>query len=322
MSVGTGHGGHGRIGDNERVNPSPPRAIFAGLATLDIVQLVERLPHPDEKVAALDFLVAAGGPAANAAVAFAHCGGKALLVTALPAHAMTSLIVADLEAHGVEASVAASYEGAPITASILVTRATGERAVVSPTGNATNANPAPTALPDLEGSGANDLGAVMLDGYFRAIGLPFARAAREHGIPVILDAGSHKHYTDEVVSAVDVAIVSHDFAPPGTEGNPDAVFAYLRGLGVTHAAITQGGGEILFVTPSAAGSVPVGRVAVVDTLGAGDFFHGALTYRIASLGLDEGRFADDLAYAARVAGASLGSFGTRAWLAGSPATGG
>jgi sugar/nucleoside kinase (ribokinase family) len=284
--------------------------VFAGLATLDIVQLVERLPHPDEKVAALDFLVAAGGPAANAAVAFAHCGGDALLVTALPAHAMTALIVSDLSGHRVDVSVAAAYEGAPITASILVTQATGERAVVSPTGTATTSNPVPTALPDLKG-----IGAVMLDGYFRAIGLPLARAARERGIPVILDAGSHKHYTDEVVAAVDVAVVSHDFVPPRSDGNTDAVFAYLRGLGVTHAAITRGESEILFVTPSGAGSVPVGRVDVVDTLGAGDFFHGALVYRIASLGLDDARFADDLAYAARVAGESLGSFGTRAWLA-------
>jgi sugar/nucleoside kinase (ribokinase family) len=54
----------------------------------------------------------------------------------------------------------------------------------------------------------------------------------------------------------------------------------------------------------------------VDTLGAGDFFHGALAFRIASMGLDDARFADDLAYAARVAGESLASFGTRAWLAG------
>jgi sugar/nucleoside kinase (ribokinase family) len=156
----------------------------------------------------------------------------------------------------------------------------------------------------------------MLDGYFRAIGLPLARSARERGIPVILDAGSHKHYTDEVVAAVDVAVVSHDFVPPCTDGRSDAVFAYLRGRGVTHAAITRGEHEILFVTPSGGGSVPVGRIDVVDTLGAGDFFHGALAYRIASMGLDDARFADDLAYAARVAGESLGFFGSRAWLAG------
>lgn len=289
-----------------------PLAIFAGLATLDIVHLVERLPLPNEKVTALDFLVAAGGPAANAAVAFAHCGGRPSLVTALPEHAMSALIRSDLAAHGVDVSVAAAYDGSPITASILVTRSSGERAVVSPSGAGTAGNPLPSlplSQPTLDG-----VGAVMLDGYFRAVSLPLAREARLRGIPVILDGGSHKAHTDEVVRACDVAVVSDDFAPPGTGGEASAVFGYLASMGVTHAAITRGERDILFVTPTGTGSVPVPAVRTADTLGAGDFFHGALVWRLAALGLDDARFADDLAFASRVAGSSLGSFGTRAWL--------
>lgn len=291
-------------------------AIFAGLATLDIVQLVERLPMPNEKVVALDFHVAAGGPATNAAVAFAHCGGHASLITALPEHPLATVVESDLAAQGVAVSASASYAGPPVTASILVTRSTGDRAVVSPSGAATAGNPLPSLpLPSLGG-----VGAVMIDGYFRAISVPLARAARERGIPVVLDGGSHRSYTDEVLAVVDVAVVSEDFAPPGTDGAPDAVFAYLRERGVTHAAITRGEREILYVAPSGAGRVQVTPVAVVDTLGAGDFFHGALTFRLASLGLDDARFGADLAYAAEVAGRSLGSFGTRRWLGGlSPA---
>ena len=101
---------------------SPPRALFAGLATYDVIQLVERVPRSNEKIAALDFLAAAGGPAASAAIAFAHCGGLAALSTALPAHELSALIVADLVAHGVAILPAGTYDGQPITASILVTR--------------------------------------------------------------------------------------------------------------------------------------------------------------------------------------------------------
>lgn len=288
-----------------------PRALFAGLATLDIVQLVERLPLPNEKIASLDFLAAAGGPAANAAVAFAHCGGAASLATALPAHPISALIVADLAAHGVEVLTAGSYEGQPITASILVTRSTGERAVVSPTRGASDATIAPPSAwpPPLDG-----VGAVLIDGYFGAVSLPITRAARALGIPVILDGGSFKAHTDAAVAVVNVAIVSDDFDPPGARREPSAVFEYLRSRGVTHAAITRGGADILFVTPTTEGAVQVTPVPVVDTLGAGDFFHGALAYRIAGLGLDDARFAADLAFASRVAGSSLDSFGTRAWL--------
>ena len=124
--------------------PGTPRVVCAGLATYDVIQLVERLPSPDEKVAALSFVTAAGGPAANAAVACAYLaardavGSRPTLVTALPQHPLSSLIADDLLGCGVDVAVVATYEGAPITASIMVTRGTGERAVVSPTSSATD----------------------------------------------------------------------------------------------------------------------------------------------------------------------------------------
>src|SRR5690625_5828251 len=60
-----------------------PRGVFAGLATLDVIHRVDASPGPDEKVTALSQFVAAGGPAANAAVTFAALGGHAVLLTAL-----------------------------------------------------------------------------------------------------------------------------------------------------------------------------------------------------------------------------------------------
>lgn len=285
--------------------------MFAGLSTLDVVQLVDRLPAPNEKVAALDFCVAAGGPATNAAVAFAECGGSAQLATALPDHFLSQALEKDLAEHGVDLTVCATYDGPPVTASILVTRASGERAVVSPSGAATHTDPSPTSLPSLDGAGA-----VLIDGYFRSIGLALAARAHERGIPVVLDAGSHKFYTDDVVRACDIAVVSADFTPPGTDGSPDAVFGYLAALGASRAVITRGAGEIAYRTPAGDGVVAVEPVPVADTLGAGDFFHGALVWRLASLGIDDARLPDDLAFASAVAGRSLGTFGTRAWLKG------
>ena len=86
--------------------PAPARVIFAGLATYDVIQRVQRLPLPDEKVAALSFLTAAGGPAANAAVACAHLGARPTLVTALPLHPISSLIADDLLGCGVVVELA------------------------------------------------------------------------------------------------------------------------------------------------------------------------------------------------------------------------
>ena len=154
------------------------------------------------------------------------------------------------------------------------------------------------------------MGALLIDGYFRSLSLPVARAARERGIPVILDAGSVKPYTAEVLAEVDIAVVSEPFARDG--------MGLLSDGGVERVIVTQGGGPVRWRTPSGEGEVAVEPVPVVDSLGAGDFFHGAFAWRIATLGVDDARIPQDIAFAASVAGRSLGSFGTRHWLSQRP----
>lgn len=44
-----------------------PVGLFCGLAVVDVIQLVQAPPGPDDKIIALDQLIAAGGPATNAA---------------------------------------------------------------------------------------------------------------------------------------------------------------------------------------------------------------------------------------------------------------
>jgi len=79
-----------------------PLGVFVGLATLDIVHRVGRRPEVNEKVTALRQDVAAGGPAAGAAVVFAALGGRARLVTALGTDPIARMIRAELTSRGVE----------------------------------------------------------------------------------------------------------------------------------------------------------------------------------------------------------------------------
>ncbi|MEU4221409.1 PfkB family carbohydrate kinase, partial [Actinoplanes sp. NPDC026623] len=75
--------------------------VCVGLATVDLVQRVERMPGVDEKAEALAADVAAGGPATNAAVTAAALGATVTLVTAVGAHPLGGLIRADLAARSV-----------------------------------------------------------------------------------------------------------------------------------------------------------------------------------------------------------------------------
>ncbi len=284
------------------------RVLFVGLATLDVIQLVEQLPHANQKVVALDSAVAAGGPAANAAVAAAHLGAQVTLVTALAHGAITDIIRADLDACSV-AIHAVGTDAAPVVASILVSRGTGDRAIISPTSSASGH--AAVRLSDADVDALLDgIGAVQLDGYYPALALPIAAAARDRGIPVVVDLGSFKPHSPDVVRASTVAVVSSDFAPPGVARDSHAVLEYLRAHGAEGVAITLGADGVALP----GGTLAAKPMLVVDTCGAGDFFHGALTYRIASLGWQSARFPSDLEFAAEVAGRSISFFGTRGWL--------
>ena len=76
--------------------------LFVGLATADVVQVVHRLPARNEKTVARESWLAAGGPAAVAAITFAALGGRARLWTALGSAPAARLVVADLAAADVE----------------------------------------------------------------------------------------------------------------------------------------------------------------------------------------------------------------------------
>nr|BFE71812.1 hypothetical protein GCM10020092_051130 [Actinoplanes digitatis] len=151
------------------------RVVCVGLATVDLVQRVERLPGVDEKAEALSADVAAGGPATNAAVTAAALGASVTLVTAVGAHPLGALIRADVAACGVSLLDAAPRATAPPPVSaVTVVRATGQRTIVSRNARGADVT-APPGLADV--LGAADI--VLVDGHHPAL----ARAAAACGRP-------------------------------------------------------------------------------------------------------------------------------------------
>lgn len=128
---------------------------------------------------------------------------------------------------------------------------------------------------------------------------------------MVLDGGSWKAGTEELLLSVDFAVCSADFRPPGC-ADVAQTLAYLGARGIRNMAITQGGGPIRFVADGESGEIAVRKVRAVDTMGAGDIFHGALCHALVS-GV---AFSRALEYAAGIATASCELFGPRAWMNG------
>jgi sugar/nucleoside kinase (ribokinase family) len=326
--------------------------LACGVAVLDVQQTIDRLPGPDEKMVADGLVVASGGPAANAAVTAAALGAGAQLLTRIGGSPLGTLISADLAEHGVDVVDRAGPQEQAVVSTVLVTRATGQRAVISvsparrpPFPAARDPDgPAPAATRDPDGpTPASDrdpdgpapatgrhpepaqaaalvagVDAVLVDGHHLDLALPVAAAARAAGIPVLLDGGSWKPGLEDLLALVDIAVISAALQVPATlrARDPhmrDDVLAQVSALGPAVVARSRGPLPIEVLTRSGRTQVPVPSVAVVDTLGAGDVLHGALLALLAARGSDD--ILGGLAWAARVAADSCTAPGARGWLA-------
>lgn len=280
-----------------------PTGLFVGLSTLDVIQVVDGLPAANQKVTAMHSWLAAGGPAAVAAIAFAALGGHARLLTVLGAGAAAEVVRSDLTAAGVDVSDAAP-SGFELAASVaLVDSRTGERAVVSGSGHRPS-----SLVTEAWGDVAADV--VLVDGHHPELAVLAARAAAKTGTPVVMDAGSYKPVFDDLWNSTTDVICSADYVDPAGMKPRD-----LLARGPRLVAVSHGGEPLRWWTERAAGELPVPRADAVDTLSAGDVLHGAYCF---ALGAGSNR-TDALSFATRAASTKVGHLGPFAWR---PAVGG
>ena len=279
--------------------------VFIGLTTLDILYLVDVFPGTNVKIKtnAPDIMV--GGPATNAAVMFAHLNGNAELYSAIGKNSFRNFILDDLTHHKVTINdVVARQPVSPIIATVVTSKEKGDRNIF--THNPPKIDICSASLDQFENMEASF---IFIDGFYPEIALPAVKAAKIKNIPIIADCGSWKPQYEDLLPFVDYAICSNDFHPPGTI-NSSEVFEFLASKNIQNAAITRGGDSILSCSDKVINEIDVDQVNVVDTLGAGDFFHGAFCYYL--LKLNDFNLA--LKAASKIAGISCGHYGTRTWL--------
>lgn len=293
-----------------RAAPARPRGLFVGLCTLDIVHRLDRLPGPDDKVTALGQDITAGGPAAGAALAFAALGGAATLVTAIGRHPLGEVVRVDLAAGGVDVVDASDSDAAPAVSTARVHARTGQRSVSSIDAANTDIE-APTGLAAL--AGAADV--VLYDGHHARIGAAVARWAAATDVPLVLDAGRWRPVFAAVLPVADFVVASGAFTVEGRR--PTA--RDLLSTRTAAAAVTHGDQPIEWATVLDAGALQVDAVAGGNTLGAGDAFHGAVSFAVGVLGRSVAlqRWRDVLEFAADVADVAavrVSSTDPRGWL--------
>ena len=282
------------------------RILCTGIAVLDEVFRVEEFPPPDGKAQASEFLAVGGGCAANASVAIARLGGAASFAGPLGGPAgqepISDRILAGLLAEGVDCAGCVRLDGATSGLSAIFVNARGERTIATYRDRRLNA-----VTPRDAGALATGADAVLADNRFPTFSLPICVAALRRGVPVVLDADLPAAPGDPLFAACSHIVFSSE-GLRATMRMQD-LGAALRKFGeATNAfiAVTNGADPVLWRDfDDQIREQPVFRITAVDTLGAGDVFHGAFT-----LGLLEGReTVDALRFAAAAAGVKCTRFG-------------
>jgi sugar/nucleoside kinase (ribokinase family) len=284
----------------------PFNGLFIGLTTIDIQFFVEKFPQSNKKVKTEPPKMLVGGPATNAAVAFAHLNKGAHLVSAVGRNPFSSFIQKDFNSAQIHfTDLTATQKTNPILASVITSKQNGDRNIFTH-----YPEPIQPEISPVELFNTLDPEILLLDGFYPEFAVDCARFANERQVPVVLDCGSWKSQYQELLQYVNFAICSADFYPPGCS-NTDDVFNFLKSIRVIRAAISRGGQSLLFQDEKGGGEVPVEAVNTIDTLGAGDFLHGAFCYYYLQLNFN---FEKALEQAAKLATFTCNFEGTRTWI--------
>jgi ribokinase len=254
-----------------------PIVFGLGQCCLDHVGIADRYPPPDAKCELSAIHSGGGGPVATALVALARWGCRCAFAGVTGDDDIAATIRASLEAEGIDTGGLLSRAGECSQLAFIVAEPrTGRRTIFwrRPSG----APPRPEEI-DLDALRRADL--VYTDALFPDASLAACRAAREAGVPVLVDAGSLRERTLEVAACSDYFVVSETFSKSLTgEEGPEATCRQLAALGPRVVGVTLGPRGYVALEGGRWTRGEAVRVETVDTTGCGDVFHAGLAYGV------------------------------------------
>ena len=275
------------------------RVLVIGVAVVDFVFQMETLPTDARKYRAADADIVGGGCAANAAVAIARLGGDAHLGARLGTDRIGDLILEDLRGERVFTSLVQQTGDARSSFSAVYIDASGERQIMNFRGSDLT-----TEVDWIDQ--APEIDAVLADTRWTEGAIAALALARKRGIPGIVDAEAPMDA--HVLAAASHVAFSRDglmsFVP-----DTDLRSALLSASAKLDAwvCVTDGENGVWFVGGQGIEHVPAFDIDAIDTLGAGDVWHGAF-----ALALSENRDASDaIRFANAAAAIKCTKFGGR-----------
>lgn len=260
-----------------------PRILCIGIPVRDLTFRVEAVPERGSKANASHLAEICGGNALNAAIAMARLGGRVAFAGPMgdARETSSSFILERMAAEGIDISHIVRMPDVATPVSAIIIDATGERTLTifrDPALWSVKLSDADELLADCQ--------AVLVESRCGAFCIDLCAEARRRGIPVIVGVDRAMALTDGLLTAASHLLFSSEQLQE-TAGVADDGASLKRLAGLTSAflAATRGPyGTIWLNDGGTLEETPAFPVEAVDTLGAGDVFHGAFTLRLAEGG--------------------------------------
>ncbi|MDX8442592.1 sugar kinase [Mesorhizobium australafricanum] len=259
----------------------PIRLLSVGAFTLDTILRVEMLPAHQGKFIASDGVQIASGMATSAACAAHRLGAQVSLWASAGDDPVGDQLIADIQAEGIDCGLIRRVAGARSALAAILVDAHGERVIVPFYDKKAQADPEALPLADLSA-----FDAVLVDVRWPGAAALALSAARSIGRPAILDADTAPVEVLERLLPLASHIVASEPAARivcGHALDPESACADLASRTDAFVAVT-GGAAGTWWHDRATGRVrhvEAPKVKAVDTLAAGDVFHGAFAVGLA-----------------------------------------
>jgi len=288
-------------------SPAPkiaPRILCIGMPVRDLTFRIDELPQRGFKVNASHFEEISGGNALNAAIGIARLGGRASICGPMgDAKETSSRTIFEKLAHeGVDTGHIVHMPGLVTPISNIMIDPSGERTIV------TFRDPElwKVRLPGIDGL-LQDCDAILTENRCAEFCTDLCAEAVKRGIPVIVDVDRTMSLREGLLTASSHLVFSSEAlqATAGIANDGEALLKIAK-LTPSFLAATRGPQGTLWLdenqTLQQTHAFPV---HTVDTLGAGDVFHGAFT-----LAITEGQeLRDALRFASAAAALKCTRFG-------------
>ena len=246
-----------------------------GQCCLDYIGKVDSYPPPDVKCEFRDMVIQGGGPVATALVALAKWKVSCTFAGVIGDDQFGDIIKATLEDEKVDTAGLVVRQGSESQfAFILAEPGVGRRTIFwrRPTGS-------PPSPQELDYSTIRKAAVFHTDGLFTEASLAAAKAAKEAGVKVVVDAGSLREGMLDLAQLSDYFLASETFSDGLVgEGRPLDACRKLAEYGPSVVGVTLGARGYVALAGNRIIERPAYQVDSVDTTGCGDVFHAGFTY--------------------------------------------